>query len=253
MPTGATSKTKGARTEETINYEISKTVKSHVRESDRSAACRSPCWWMASTRRSRTATPTYASRSREEMAQIEALVRSAIGFDAVRGDPVEVINMRFATPDAEFADGSGAVFLGMAKDDLFRIAEMVVLAIVAILVILLVIRPLMARAFERTEGAGDDEAERLLTDQSSAPGAAHGPGALAQDLALEDAQAGEELEQMIDINRVEGACAPLRSARSARSWTSIRKRRFRSSEAGSTRKPESVNGGNLSRGVTAHT
>ena len=30
---GATSKTKGARTEETINYEISKTVKSHVRES----------------------------------------------------------------------------------------------------------------------------------------------------------------------------------------------------------------------------
>ena len=32
----------------------------------------------------------------------------------------------------------------MAKEDLFRIAEMVVLAIVAILVILLVIRPLMA-------------------------------------------------------------------------------------------------------------
>jgi flagellar M-ring protein FliF len=80
-----------------------------------------------------------------------------------------------------------------------------VLAIVAILVILLVIRPLMARAFERNDGtAGEDEAERLLTDQSSAQAQLMGPGALAQDLALEDAQAGEELEQMIDINRVEG-------------------------------------------------
>ena len=110
--------------------------------------------------------PHYAPRSKEEMAQIEALVRSAIGFDAVRGDLIEVINMRFATPDAEFADGSEAIFLGMAKEDLFRIAEMVVLAIVAILVILLVIRPLMARAFERNDGTGEEEAERLLTDQS---------------------------------------------------------------------------------------
>jgi flagellar M-ring protein FliF len=139
------------------------------------------------------------------MAQIEALVRSAIGFDAVRGDMVEVINMRFATPDAEFADGSEAIFLGMAKEDLFRIAEMVVLAIVAILVILLVIRPLMARAFERNDGSSaEEEAERLLTDQSMGQAQLTGPGALAQDLALEDAQAGEELEQMIDINRVEG-------------------------------------------------
>ena len=87
---------------------------------------------------------------------------------------------------------------------------MVVLAIVAILVILLVIRPLMARAFERSDGgAGEDEAERLLTDQSGAPAQLTGPGALAQDLALEDAQAGEELEQMIDINRVEGRRARL--------------------------------------------
>jgi flagellar M-ring protein FliF len=203
---GASSRTKGTRTEETINYEISKTVKSHVRESGQvrrlSVAVLVDGMY---TPNAEGGAPAYAPRSKEEMAQIEALVRSAIGFDAVRGDTVEVINMRFATPDAEFADGSEAIFLGMAKDDLFRIAEMVVLAIVAILVILLVIRPLMARAFERNDGAaGEDEAERLLTDQSAAQAQLMGPGALAQDLALEDAQAGEELEQMIDINRVEG-------------------------------------------------
>ncbi|GEO42921.1 flagellar M-ring protein FliF [Skermanella aerolata] len=203
---GASSKTKGARTEETINYEISKTVKSHVRESGQvrrlSVAVLVDGQY---TPNPEGGAPTYAPRPKEEMAQIEALVRSAIGFDAVRGDTVEVINMRFATPDAEFADGSEAIFLGMAKEDLFRIAEMVVLAIVAILVILLVIRPLMARAFERNDGSSaEEEAERLLTDQSMGQAQLTGPGALAQDLALEDAQAGEELEQMIDINRVEG-------------------------------------------------
>ena len=149
--------------------------------------------------------PTYAPRSREEMAQIEALVRSAIGFDAVRGDMVEVINMRFATPDAEFADGSGHLPRhgqggpvphrgdGGARH-------------VAILVILLVIRPLMARAFERDGRQRRRRGGRAAADRPVlGSGATHmGPGALAQDLALEDAQAGEELEQMIDINRVEG-------------------------------------------------
>ena len=203
---GATSKTKGARTEETINYEISKTVKSHVRESGQVRRLSVAVLVDGMYTPNPDGAPAYAPRTKEEMAQIEALVRSAIGFDAVRGDTVEVINMRFATPDAEFADGSEAIFLGMAKEDLFRIAEMVVLAIVAILVILLVVRPLMARAFERSqESSGDDDdAERLLTDQSGSQAQLMAPGALAQDLALEEAQADEELEQMIDISRVEG-------------------------------------------------
>ncbi|WP_158047172.1 flagellar basal-body MS-ring/collar protein FliF [Skermanella pratensis] len=200
----ATSRTKGARTEETVNYEISKTVKSHVRESGQVRRLSVAVLVDGLYSPGQDGAPVYTPRSREEMAQIETLVRSAIGFDAVRGDTVEVINMRFATPEAEFAD-AGATFLGMAKEDLFRIAEMIVLAIVAILVILLVIRPLMAKAFERgDDSAAEEEAERLLTDQTAGQAQLMGPGALAQDLALEDAQAGEELEQMIDINRVEG-------------------------------------------------
>ncbi|EWY35885.1 flagellar M-ring protein FliF [Skermanella stibiiresistens SB22] len=200
----ATSRTKGARTEETVNYEISKTVKSHVRESGQVRRLSVAVLVDGVYTPVPDGPPTYAARPKEEMAQIEALVRSAIGFDAVRGDTVEVINMRFATPDAEFAD-AGATFLGMAKEDLFRIAEMLVLAIVAILVILLVVRPLMAKAFERSGGADEEEeADRLLADHSAGQAQLTGPGALAQDLALEDAQASEELEQMIDINRVEG-------------------------------------------------
>ncbi|WP_207476524.1 flagellar basal-body MS-ring/collar protein FliF [Arenibaculum pallidiluteum] len=201
----ATSRTRGARNEETINYEISRTTRNHVRETGQVRRLSVAVLVDGTYRTAEGGQTEYVARPPEEMRQIEALVRSAIGADPVRGDTIEVVNMRFAAPEGEFAADAGTTFLGMQRDDLFRIAEMAVLAIVAVLVILLVIRPLMARAFERSqEVAEEEEAERLLTDQSAAQPQLMGPGALAQDLALEDAAMGDELEQMIDINRVEG-------------------------------------------------
>lgn len=201
---GALAENRSNRTEETVNYEISKTIREHVRETGQ--VRRLSVAVLVDGIYDRTAEgEAYRTRPPEELAQIEALVRSAVGVDPARGDTIEVVNMRFASPDAEFADVADTTILGMAREDVFRIAEMVVLAIVAILVILLVIRPLMARAFERAqEISPEEEAERLLTDQSAVPPQLMGPGALAQDLALEEAAIGEELEQMIDINRVEG-------------------------------------------------
>ena len=43
---------------------------------------------------------TYQPRSKEEIDQIAALVRTAIGFDQKRGDQVEVVNLRFAETPA---------------------------------------------------------------------------------------------------------------------------------------------------------
>ena len=62
----------------------------------------------------------------------------------------------------------------------------------------------MARAFERSDGGGARRGRAAADRSVRAQAQLTGPGALAQDLALEDAQAGEELEQMIDIARVEG-------------------------------------------------
>jgi len=202
---GAISSNKQSRNEETVNYEISRTSKTHVRESGQvrrlSVAVLVDGLYVPNPDGGR---PNYQPRNDQEMESIRALVRSAVGLDAVRGDTLEVVNMRFTTPEDEFAKPE-EVFLGMNKDDLFRIAEMVVLGIVAVLIILLVIRPLITRAFEKADAQDDDEMDKLLTDQSGMPAALAGPtGALAQDLALEAAQADEELEQMIDINRVEG-------------------------------------------------
>ena len=201
----AISSNRSARNEETVNYEISRTTKNHVRETGQvrrlSVAVLVDGVYAPAADGGK---PAYQPRSEQEMESLKALVRTAVGLDAVRGDTIELVNMRFTTPEDEFAKPE-AIFMGMGKDDIFRIAEMVVLGIVAVLIILLVIRPLITRAFEKADAQDDDEMDKLLTDQSGMPAALAGPtGALAQDLALEAAQADEELEQMIDINRVEG-------------------------------------------------
>lgn len=201
---GPLSSNKSNRNEETINYEISKTSKSHVRETGQVRRLSVAVLVDGTYQLSKDNPPAYQPRTEQEIESIKALVRSAVGLDAVRGDTLEVVNMRFWSPEDDIQKPE-ELFLGMTKEDIFRIAEMVVLGIVAVLIILLVIRPLISRAFEKADMQEEDEMDRLLTDQSGMPAALAAPtGALAQDLALEAAQADEELEQMIDINRVEG-------------------------------------------------
>ena len=200
---GPLSSSRTNRNEETVNYEVSKTSKNHVRETGQVRRLSVSVVVDGVTGRPGAdgSAPAYQPRTKEEMAQIEALVKSAIGFDAVRGDTVEVVNMRFYTPEDELPSGEEEKIFGMPKAEVFKIAEMAVLGIVAILVILLVVRPLVNRALE---GPPEDDDIDLLADSAAAAALAPPTGALAQDLALEAAQADEELEQMIDINRVEG-------------------------------------------------
>jgi len=206
-------RSKSARNEETINYEITKKVTSHVREAGvvrrLSVAVLVDGTYAAGS----DGTRAYQPRSPEELQQLSTIVRSAIGFDQQRGDVVEVVNLRFAGADeAGPVDAAPAAFLGLGKDDLFRIGETLVLAIVAIFVILLVIRPMIGRIMSSQPAPALAGAEtRLLTDQSGGAQAALPPPAgMTPALAgLGGNEVGgtetlEAVEQMIDLNRVHG-------------------------------------------------
>ena len=91
------------------------------------------------------------------------------------------------------------LFFGLDKNDLLRIAEVLVLSIVAILVILLVIRPLVSRAFESIPSAAA-AGERLLADQAAAAAAALTAPGVPADAGMDE----EQFEELIDIDRVEG-------------------------------------------------
>ncbi len=199
-PMFPTSRNRSERSENTVNYEISKTITNQVRQTGvvrrLSVAVMVDGVYPTGT----DGTATYTARAPEEIDQIRRLVQSAVGYNSERGDTVEVINMRFID---QF--GSGAeepVLLGMKRDDLFRIAEIITFGIVAILVILLVIRPLLARAFEDEQ---EEIIEELEDDGEPMPQLPAGEGALAQALAMEGGgDDDDEMDAMIDVNRIEG-------------------------------------------------
>lgn len=190
-----------ARTEETVNYEITKTVETHVSEAGTVKRLSVAVLVDGLYSPAEDGTLAYEPRSAEELEKIAKLVRSAVGFDEARGDTVEVVNMRFVDSMADLAEPDALPF-GLQKSDLIRIAEMLVLGIVAVLVMLLVVRPMVGRLLETAEATAQ---EGLLTDQSTATPALAGPAGAPGELpAPPGTDVATEIEKMIDINQVEG-------------------------------------------------
>lgn len=198
------------RIEETINYEISRTVQNTVRETGTVRRLSVAVLVDGVYQPSADGVLEYAPRPAEEMAQLEALVRSAVGYDERRGDRIEVANMRFIAAEDEAVSEAPPALFGMPREDWFRLAEMLVLAVVAVLVILLVVRPLLSRVLEGAPAPAADGYDGLLPEPAGGPpraalAALPGPGAnpLATSGALAD-RAESEIEGLIDINQVEG-------------------------------------------------
>ncbi len=193
---GANANSAENRTEGTVNYEISKKVTNHVRDTGIVNRISIAVLVDGTYTVNEEGQRTYKPRPEQEMTQLANLVRSAIGFDDNRGDKIEVINMQFAAGE-EKPDEPLVMFFGLDKNDMLRMAEILVLSIVAILVILLVVRPLLTRAFEAIPVAAGGPAEgRLLTDEGvGGPAAIAGPSGAPEE---------EDFEELIDIDRVEG-------------------------------------------------
>ena len=182
-----------SKTEETINYEISKVVRNKVKNAGTVKRLTVAVMVDGIYEKDAEGKMVYRDRTREEMEQLTALVKSAVGYDANRGDVVEVENMKFVTM-AEEADILREVLIfGFTKDELIRIAEGLGVAIVAILVILLVIRPLINNAFDSGNQFGSDG--RLLGENPDDDNLL-----LSNFLNENDA----ELDELVNINKVDG-------------------------------------------------
>lgn len=214
LPGGANAANTSNRTEETTNFDITKTVENLVRETgqveklsisvlvdgryETDESVQKPKdadeKWVAPKK--------YVPRDDAELQKIEKLVKAAVGYDESRGDTVEVINMRFADTDffepAPFADDT---IMGFPKSDILSAAETVALSIVAILVILLVLRPLVmhfSAAAKNARATTAPEEQALLPGQTAQAQLA-GPGAAGMLTG-----GPSELETMIDMSSVEG-------------------------------------------------
>jgi len=192
------------RAEETVNYEINKTVRNQIRETGQVTRLSVAVVVDGTTTIAEDGTKTYTPRSPEELDQIKAIVRSAVNFDAHRGDVLEVVNMPFAPDDESLGSGSDSLLMGLPSTDLMRVAETLMLAFIGLMVVLLIVRPVIKRLLE-TSAATLASSQRLTT-QAPAAGAAQLPApGLTAFSSEQQAQEGEsEIEKMIDISRVEG-------------------------------------------------
>ena len=88
------------KTEEIVNYEISRSTKTEVTEGGRVNRISVAVLVDGNYTRNDKGEAAYQPREKEELDRIAALVRTAIGFDQKRGDQVEVVNLRFAETPA---------------------------------------------------------------------------------------------------------------------------------------------------------
>jgi flagellar M-ring protein FliF len=194
----ATPREQSRKSEEVVNYEISKVSKTEVTEGGRINRLSLAVLVDGTYSKNDKGDVTYQPRSKEEIEQITALVRSAIGFDQKRGDQVEVVNLRFAeTPANPISEPSGwLAALQFTKDDIMRAIEIAVMGLLGIVVLFMVVRPLVRRVLAPDEGALAPPAAGPIGVGEGAPDMA----AAGAPMTLEQS----ETAKMIDIAQVQG-------------------------------------------------
>ena len=91
VTTGNGTTSQSSRTEETINYEISKVVRNKVKNTGSIKRLTVAVMVDGIYEKGADGKMAYRSRTPEEMEQITSLVKSAVGYDANRGDVVQVL------------------------------------------------------------------------------------------------------------------------------------------------------------------
>jgi flagellar M-ring protein FliF len=160
------------KSEETNNYEISRTTKTEVTEAGRVNRISVAVLVDGAYVKNEKGDLVYKDRSKDELDRIATLVRSSIGFDQKRGDQVEVVNLKFADAPAVPQISEPTGFLGMmqfTKDDVMYIIELGVMMLLGLVVLFLVVRPLVKRILATEPVAALAGPVPAITDETLAP------------------------------------------------------------------------------------
>jgi flagellar M-ring protein FliF len=213
------------RTEETTNFEISKTIRTETIEGGRMRRL-SVAVAVDGTMQPAAdgAPPQWAPRDPADLERITTLVRSAVGFDEARGDRVEVVNVRFARPEAKGTEAAAPGLFDFSNADIMRAIEILAALIAVLAIVFFVIRPMLRTP---KDAAGQ---RALGADSASAGGAISGPdgqggeqGALGPPQQIQDEIAGAEAAAAVQASTVAKlktvvAQNPAESAQVLRGW-----------------------------------
>ena len=182
-----------SRTEEVTNYEISKVVRNKVKNNGEIVRMSVAVLVDGVYEKNEEGKKVYRPRTAEEMEKITALVKSAAGYDAERGDKIEVENMRFVGLLPDYEEKEELLILGFTKAELMRLSEGLGVAIVAILVIIMVIRPLITHAFEASQNSD----AKLIGDSGKDEN-------MLLSSFLSDVTDEVNFEDMVNVDKIDG-------------------------------------------------
>jgi flagellar M-ring protein FliF len=205
---GTSSKKDSENSGETVNYEISKTVQNQVKEFGGLNRVSVAVLVDGTYPDNESGDPTYTPRGEEELKQLRALVASAIGYDEKRGDKLEVVNMRF-TQDSLATDNTS--FLDRYKLEFQSIIQTLIISVVAILALLLVLRPVATQLVRQMQTPSD----RLASDMAALdsplginrlPGASNfgGGNAGGGNAAIDFSEGVSGEDALVDVANIKG-------------------------------------------------
>lgn len=201
---GAGSSQDNERTDETVNFEISKTVQNHIKEGGNLNKISVAVLVDGTYSADADGNEVYTPRSDEEMKKIKTLVSSAIGFDEKRGDTIEIVNMRFTQDALKAPDQS---FFERFKLEMQSIIQTLIIAVVALLAIMLVLRPAVVQLIKQTQAPSDRVSSELAALEMPGGGMLPGVGggsAPSFGGASMDSGGSSEAESLIDVANIKG-------------------------------------------------
>ena len=156
---GGSSSSNNSETRERVNYEVSETTREVVRGPG--AVKRLTVAVLIDGIRSTDSNGDilWTARSEEELISLRELVEGAVGFDEARGDLITIKSLEFE-PIAVDGTGPAAGFLDATNVDVMLLAQMTILAVIALLLGLFVLRPIFT-AQPATNGSENSNALAL--------------------------------------------------------------------------------------------
>lgn len=141
---GGASQSQQSETSERINFEVSETTRELVRAPGAIKRLTVAVLVDAVQVAGADGAAGFEPRSEQELAALQDLVASAVGFDAARGDVITLRSMPFQ-PVVPVGEVVEAGFLASSSLDVMSLVQLAVLAVVALVLGLFVLRPILTR------------------------------------------------------------------------------------------------------------
>jgi len=211
----ATSQSQTSETRERTNFEVSETTREVVRAPGAIKRITVAVLVGLIETTDASGAVTETPRPPEELAALRELVASAVGFDQARGDVITIQSMPLPAPPEPAGGEAAAPGLIPAGLDLMRIIQLAVLALVALVLGLFVVRPVLLRpppplslpappgppALDGEIDDADILAPAGAGPAAALPGLAAGGAAGAAGAAAEAAAARQRLRALVDERR----------------------------------------------------